>query len=66
MELFPTIHTNFWDAVIAVPFVMIVTQIIRNAQASVQLRTNWRTFDEIKETRRSLEKLKGLEQMRQA
>ncbi|THE09969.1 hypothetical protein E1I69_20325 [Bacillus timonensis] len=24
---FPTIHTNFWDAVIAVPFVMIITQI---------------------------------------
>lgn len=29
MELFPTIHTNFWDAVIAVPFVMIVTQLIK-------------------------------------
>lgn len=29
MELFPTIHTNFWDAIIAVPFVMIVTQIIK-------------------------------------
>ncbi|MFS0824094.1 hypothetical protein [Bacillus sp. 1P02SD] len=24
---FPTIHTNFWDAVFAVPFVMIITQI---------------------------------------
>ena len=29
MELFPTIHTNFWDAVIAVPIVMIVTQILK-------------------------------------
>ena len=26
---FPTIHTNFWDAVIAVPVVMILTQIIK-------------------------------------
>jgi len=26
---FPTIHTNFWDAVIAVPIVMIITQIIK-------------------------------------
>ncbi len=26
---FPTIHTNFWDAVIAVPAVMIVTQLIK-------------------------------------
>ena len=26
---FPTIHTNFWDAVIAVPSVMIITQIIK-------------------------------------
>lgn len=33
MELFPTIHTNFCDAVIAVPFVMIVTQITRKVQA---------------------------------
>jgi hypothetical protein len=29
MESFPTIHTNFWDAVIAVPVVVIVTQIIK-------------------------------------
>lgn len=29
MEHFPTIHTNFWDAVIAVPIVMIVTQILK-------------------------------------
>lgn len=29
MENFPTIHTNFWDAVIAVPVVLIVTQIIK-------------------------------------
>ena len=28
---FPTIHTNFWDAVIAVPVVMIITQIIKKA-----------------------------------
>lgn len=26
---FPTIHTNFWDAVIAVPTVMILTQLIK-------------------------------------
>ncbi|WP_010283292.1 hypothetical protein [Bacillus timonensis] len=26
---FPTIHTDIWDAVIAVPLVMIVTQIIK-------------------------------------
>ncbi|MCM3716073.1 hypothetical protein [Halalkalibacter oceani] len=26
---FPTIHTNFWDAVIAVPVVMLVTQLIK-------------------------------------
>lgn len=29
MEIFPTIHTNFWDAVIAVPAVMILTQIVK-------------------------------------
>lgn len=27
---FPTIHTNFWDAVIAVPVVMVITQIIKS------------------------------------
>jgi len=26
---FPTIHTNFWDAVIAVPIVMISTQVVK-------------------------------------
>jgi hypothetical protein len=26
---FPTINTNFWDAVIAVPTVMIITQILK-------------------------------------
>ena len=26
---FPLIHTNFWDAVIAVPAVMILTQLIK-------------------------------------
>jgi hypothetical protein len=26
---FPTIHTNFWDAVMAVPTVMIMTQLIK-------------------------------------
>ncbi|WHY03209.1 hypothetical protein [Neobacillus sp. DY30] len=26
---FPTIHTNFWDAVIAVPLVMLITQLIK-------------------------------------
>ncbi|WP_423798508.1 hypothetical protein [Neobacillus sp. SAB-20_R2A] len=26
---FPTIYTNFWDAVIAVPVVMIITQLIK-------------------------------------
>lgn len=29
MESFPIIHTNFWDAVIAVPIVVIVTQLIK-------------------------------------
>ncbi|MFJ7677863.1 hypothetical protein ACQKL0_03595 [Peribacillus sp. NPDC097264] len=26
---FPTIHTNFWDAVMAIPTIMILTQIIK-------------------------------------
>ena len=26
---FPTIHTNFWDAIIAVPVVLVVTQLIK-------------------------------------
>jgi hypothetical protein len=26
---FPDIHTNFWDAVIAVPLIMIITQLIK-------------------------------------
>ncbi|WP_285767016.1 hypothetical protein [Peribacillus sp. SI8-4] len=26
---FPTIHTNFWDAVIAIPIIMIVTQLVK-------------------------------------
>lgn len=26
---FPTIYTNFWDAVIAVPMIMIITQILK-------------------------------------
>ncbi|PFG14683.1 hypothetical protein [Bacillus sp. es.036] len=26
---FPVIHTNFWDAVLAVPLVMILTQLIK-------------------------------------
>ncbi|MGN7398608.1 hypothetical protein ACTHO0_02040 [Cytobacillus praedii] len=26
---FPTIHTNFWDAVIAVPSVLVLTQLIK-------------------------------------
>lgn len=29
MEAFPTIHTNFWDAIIAVPLVVILTQIFK-------------------------------------
>lgn len=29
MEHFPTIHTNFWDAVIAVPVIMILTQLLK-------------------------------------
>ncbi|KGR79903.1 hypothetical protein CD33_00250 [Ureibacillus sinduriensis BLB-1 = JCM 15800] len=29
MEHFPTIHTKFWDAVIAVPIVMIITQCLK-------------------------------------
>ncbi|MGG0715974.1 hypothetical protein ABE096_00040 [Robertmurraya massiliosenegalensis] len=27
MEAFPIVHTNFWDAVMAVPLVVILTQI---------------------------------------
>ncbi|MGE7765514.1 hypothetical protein [Peribacillus sp. NPDC096540] len=26
---FPTIHTNFWDAVIAIPTIIILTQILK-------------------------------------
>ncbi len=26
---FPTVHTNFWDAVIAVPIVMVLTQLLK-------------------------------------
>ncbi|WP_313799214.1 hypothetical protein [Cytobacillus sp.] len=26
---FPTIHTNFWDAVIAVPSIIVLTQLIK-------------------------------------
>jgi len=26
---FPTIHTNFWDAVIAVPVIMVMTQLVK-------------------------------------
>lgn len=26
---FPTIHTNFWDAVIAIPLIIIITQLIK-------------------------------------
>lgn len=26
---FPTIHTNFWDAVIAIPLIMIFTEILK-------------------------------------
>lgn len=26
---FPTIHTNFWDAILAIPSVMILTQLIK-------------------------------------
>lgn len=29
MQGFPIIHTNFWDAVIAVPIVVIITQVIK-------------------------------------
>lgn len=29
MEQFPVIQTNFWDAVIAVPVVLIITEIIK-------------------------------------
>ncbi|WP_107942627.1 hypothetical protein MHH70_03145 [Metasolibacillus sp. FSL H7-0170] len=29
MEPFPIIHTNFWDAVIAVPATMLVTQLCK-------------------------------------
>ena len=27
--MFPTIHTNFWDAVLAVPTIIILTQILK-------------------------------------
>jgi hypothetical protein len=26
---FPTIHTNFWDAVLAIPSIMILTQLLK-------------------------------------
>ncbi|WP_066288055.1 hypothetical protein [Bacillus sp. FJAT-29937] len=26
---FPTIHTNFWDAVVAIPIIIIITQLIK-------------------------------------
>jgi hypothetical protein len=26
---FPTVHTNFWDAVIAIPVVLILTQLLK-------------------------------------
>ena len=26
---FPIIHTNFWDAVIAIPVIMIITQLVK-------------------------------------
>jgi len=29
MEPFPVIHTNFWDSLIAVPAVLIITQLIK-------------------------------------
>ncbi|WP_053363571.1 hypothetical protein [Bacillus sp. FJAT-27251] len=29
MEVFPVIHTNFWDAIIAVPVIMVITQAIK-------------------------------------
>ncbi len=29
METFPIIHTNFWDAVIAVPAVVLATQLLK-------------------------------------
>ncbi|WP_107950754.1 hypothetical protein [Lysinibacillus parviboronicapiens] len=29
MEHFPTIHTNFWDAVIAIPVIMLITQLLK-------------------------------------
>ena len=29
METFPIIHTNFWDAIIAVPLVVLLTQLFK-------------------------------------
>lgn len=29
MEHFPIIHTNLWDAVIAIPVIMIITQLLK-------------------------------------
>lgn len=38
MEPFPIIHTNFWDAVIAVPIIMIIVQLIK---ISFKLKPIW-------------------------
>lgn len=27
--MFPTIHTNFWDAVLAIPTIVIITQFLK-------------------------------------
>lgn len=29
MEVFPVVHTNFWDGILAVPIVIILTQVIK-------------------------------------
>lgn len=29
MEAFPIIHTNFWDAVVAVPVIILATQLLK-------------------------------------
>ena len=45
---FPTIHTNFWDAVIAVPSVMIITQMIKMfLKVAEKVHTNDSTYHRI-------------------
>ncbi|RIW35088.1 hypothetical protein D3H55_08545 [Bacillus salacetis] len=38
MEHFPVIHTNFWDAVTAIPLTIIITQLLK---LTFSIRRNW-------------------------